>query len=114
MRLTNKKIINYLLKKEKFDVICSFPHNMKRRSGGMWHYYKNKEPERLQDLFGVFDAIGIKNGEAYFLQFKTNSWGEISKYKEFAKKNKHIKFLLIRYNTEENEIIIRDLNKEIK
>lgn len=58
------------------------------------------------DLFGIADAVAIKDGEVLFVQFKTNSFGSIRLYREFAMKHL-VNVVVMMYKDRKKEPCIR-------
>lgn len=59
-----------------------------------------------KDLFGIADAIAIKDGEVYFVQMKTNAFGSDKKYDEFFHKY-HVNILVMMFKDRVKEPYMR-------
>jgi len=89
MRRSNKKVINYLLKKG-FSFVYLIPHIR-------WDtitYFKNARVHS-KDIAGLFDGIALKNNKTYYLQISSNRFHTKKPYEEFASKY-NVKVLLFK------------------
>ncbi len=99
MRFSNRKAVNYLLSKG-YDDIWLKPHGRRHDL-----VYTQGEWYRALDLWNLFDGICFdKDGNAIFIQIKTNAWAAEKPIKDFICDKKHlivffiIALILIKYN----------------
>lgn len=65
----------------------------------------------FKDIFGIGDAIAIKDGEVYFVQFRTNQWGDMKIYEEFFSKH-GVNIMVILFKDRELEPYIRHWSRK--
>ena len=70
MRISNRKVVNYLLKRGAKEIWLK-PHT-KRHD----RIYTQDGRYTALDLFGLFDGIARMHDRLYFLQIKTNAWAK--------------------------------------
>lgn len=69
MRQTNRRTISYLLKELKFEEVWLKAHTKFHDT-----VYTSHEKYKALDLFNLWDGIGLRQDNIYFLQLKTNAW----------------------------------------
>jgi len=109
MRVSNRKAVMYLLK-EGYDNIWLKPHT--RRADLV---YTIGEWYRALDLWNLFDGIAFNpNGEAVYIQIKTNAWAKEKPIKDFLidKKNFLVMSINVKYTGKEWKILIREYNSK--
>jgi hypothetical protein len=90
MRFSNRKAVNYLLSKGYDDIWL--------KAHGRRHdlVYTQGEWYRALDLWNLFDGICFdKDGNAIFIQIKTNAWAAEKPIKDFICDKKHLIVLSI-------------------
>ena len=90
MRFSNRKAVNYLLSKGYDDIWL--------KAHGRRHdlVYTQGEWYRALDLWNLFDGICFdKDGNAVFIQIKTNAWAAEKPIKDFICDKKHLIVLSI-------------------
>jgi len=90
MRFSNRKAVNYLLSKGYDDIWL--------KAHGRRHdlVYTQGEWYRALDLWNLFDGICFdKDGNAIFIQIKTNAWAAEKPIKDFICEKKHLIVLSI-------------------
>ena len=88
MRRSNNRAVKYLLD-NGFEAVWVAPH----LRFGTYTHFKDRKVKGL-DIFGIADGICVKNGETYYLQIKSNSWGGFKEFQEVCQRL-HIKGLFL-------------------
>lgn len=83
MKYTNKKALAWL--RARGFTVDVIPHTR-------WHL----------DLFGVADAVAIKDSDLWLVQFQTNQWHELERYEQFFLKHK-VNIMVIMFKDREKE-----------
>jgi len=78
MRLSNKKAVEFLLRKGYRDIILRT--HCKHKD----YVYNNVKKYRCTDYWNLFDGMGYdRDGNLFFLQIKTNAWASRKLIEDF-------------------------------
>ena len=111
MRFSNRKAVNYLLSKG-YDDIWLKPHGRRHDlvyTQGDWY--------RALDLWNLFDGICFdRDGNANFIQIKTNAWAAEKPIKDFIydKKNLIVLSINVKGSGKKWEVKVREYGNNRK